>query len=273
MDEKIRPQTVAEAVVERILADISAGRLEAEQRLPPQREMARRLGVSNSSVREALQSLQTMGVIEIRHGVGAFVLDQTQIRPMQKPGPWPVVLNSRRIEELMEARCVVETGLVRMAAERATDQQVEELGRCVAEMTRALSQNDGRLYSEYDIRFHMLLAESSRNALLSHFTQSLGGALQSLIEFLPYSSAGLLHHRHILDAVRGRNPAAAARAMARLMSHTASLLREQGYLDEPACRVLDACLAVAEDDRGAAPADSANRLPRLATGDSEEKSS
>src|SRR5512137_2149251 len=97
MESKIRPQTVSEAVVERILADISAGQLTADQRLPPQREMARRLGVSNSSVREALQSLQTMGVIGIRHGVGAFVLDPTRIRPMPKHGPWDVVLTSRRI--------------------------------------------------------------------------------------------------------------------------------------------------------------------------------
>jgi len=64
MDHKIRPQTVAEAVIERILAEISAGQLQPDQRLPPQREIARRLGVSNSSVREALQSLQTMGVVD-----------------------------------------------------------------------------------------------------------------------------------------------------------------------------------------------------------------
>jgi len=245
MDTKIRPQTVSEAVVERILADISAGQLTAEQRLPPQREMARRLGVSNSSVREALQSLQTMGVIDIRHGVGAFVLDPTHIRPMPKHGPWDVVLTSRRIDELMEARCVVEVGLVRMAAERATDEQIEELGDCLAKMTRALSQNDGQLYSEFDVRFHMLLAESSQNVLLSHFTHSLGATLQSLIEYLPYSSAGLLHHRYIVDAVRGRNPAAAARAMCGLMHHTVSLLREHGHLTESACKVLDDCLAAA----------------------------
>jgi GntR family transcriptional regulator, transcriptional repressor for pyruvate dehydrogenase complex len=258
MDDKIRPRTVAEAVVERILADIAAGRLEAEQRLPPQRELAERLGVSNSSVREALQSLQTMGVIDIRHGVGAFVLDQNQIRPMQKPGTWSVVLTSRRIEEVMQARCVVEVGLVRMAAACATDAQIEELGHCVAEMTRALSQNDGRLYSEFDVRFHMLLAESSHNVLLSQFTHNLGALLQSLIESLPYSSAGLLHHRHILDAVRGHNPEAAARAMARLMNHTAALLREQEYLTESECRVLGTCLAGLDCDRCSAPA--ADRL-------------
>jgi GntR family transcriptional regulator, transcriptional repressor for pyruvate dehydrogenase complex len=261
MDHRIRPQTVAEAVIERILGDISAGRLEAEQRLPPQREMAQSLGVSNSSVREALQSLQTMGVIEIRHGVGAFVLDQTRIRPMSKPGAWSVVLTSRRIEEVMEARCVVEIGLARMAAERATDEQIEELSGCLAEMTRALGQNDGQVYSENDVRFHTLLAESSGNVLLSHFTHTLGDPLRSLIEFLPYSSAGLLRHRHILDAVRRRNSADAARAMAHLMGHTVSLLREQGHLSEPAIKVLDACLAAADTSRSPAAPAPADRPP------------
>lgn len=251
MDHKIRPQTVAEAVIERILADIASGQLQAEQRLPPQREMAQDLGVSNSSVREALQSLQTMGVIEIRHGVGAFVLDPNHIRPMHKSSQWSAVLTSRRIDEVMEARCVVEIGQVRIAAQRASKDQIEELGRCVAEMTRALSQNDGLLYSQFDVRFHVLLSESSQNVLLSDFTHSLSASLQSLIEYLPYSSAGLLHHRHILDAVRQRNSAAAARAMARLMRHTTALLREHGHLTDSSCNALEACLEAAEGVHGA----------------------
>ena len=181
---------------------------------------------------------------------------------MHKPGPWSVVLTSRRIEEVMEARCVVEVGLVSMAAVRATDEQIEQMGDALAEMTRALSQNDGRLYSEHDVRFHMLLAESSGNVLLSHFTHSLGAPLQSLIEFLPYSSAGLLHHRHILDAVRRRNPTA-ARAMARLMSHTVSLLLEHGHLTESDCKALNVLLAAAEGGQGAAAAAPADRSPRL----------
>jgi GntR family transcriptional regulator, transcriptional repressor for pyruvate dehydrogenase complex len=261
MEGKIRPQTVAETVIERVLAEISAGRLVADQKLPPQREMASQLGVSNSSIREALQSLQTMGVIEIRHGVGAFVLDQSLIRPVQKPGALSAVLTARRIEELMEARSVVEIGLARMAAERATDEQIEELGGCLVEMTRGLSQSDGRLYSEYDVRFHMLLAESSGNVPLSNFAQTLGTPLKSLIEFLPYSSAGLLHHRHIVDALSGRDPAAAARAMAGLMRHTASLLREKGYLTELSSAVLDDCLAAVEGGRDSASAAPADRAP------------
>ena len=250
MEGKIRPQTIAEAVVERTLADISAGQYEVEQRLPSQREMARQLGVSNSSVREALQSLQTMGVIEIRHGVGAFVLDQPHIRPMHKPDQGSNVLTSRRIEELMEARCVVEIGLACMAARRGTDEQIEELRGCFAEMTRAVSQNDGQLYSECDVRFHTLLAESSSNVLLSNFTHSLSSSLRSLIEFLPYSSAGLLRHRPILDALRNRDPAAAAHAMALLMRHTVSLLQEKEVLSEPAIEALDAILTLAENSQG-----------------------
>lgn len=262
MDHKIRPQTVAEAVVERILADISSGQIEAEQRLPPQRELARRLGVSNSSVREALQSLQTMGVIEIRHGVGAFVLDQAHIRPMYKTGSWSGILTSHHIEEVMEARCVVEVGVACMAAERATEEQIEVLSHCLTEMTRAISQNDGRLYSEQDVRFHMLLAESSGNMALSQFADSLSAPLQTLIESLPYSSAGLLRHHHILDALRNHNPAAAARAMAGLMSHTISLLREQGDLTELAFKALDVILAGAEVDQSSSVAKSTGRRSR-----------
>ena len=253
MADKIRPQTVAEAVIERILSDISSGQLKAEQKLPTQRDMARHLGVSISSVREALQSLQTMGVIEIHHGVGAFVLGQAHVRPMHKPDAWSLSPTSRRIEEVMEARCVVEIGLACLAAERATQEHIQELNHCFAEMTRALSQNDGRLYSKHDVRFHMLLAESSGNVLLSQFTHSLDTLLQSLIESLPYSSAGLLRHRPVLDAVRNRNPSAAASAMAGLMSHTVSLLREHAGLTGLPCTSLDIFLAAAEGGKRSTP--------------------
>lgn len=251
MDHRIRPQTVADAVIERILAEISSGQLQPEQRLPPQREIARRLGVSNSSVREALQSLQTMGVIEIRHGVGAFVLDPSYIRPMRKPEPGPVVLTPRRIEEVMEARCVIEVAVVRLAAVHAAEDDIQKLGDHLVEMTRALSQNDGRRYSEYDMRFHLQLAESAGNVFLLHFVHTLAASIRALFDVLPYSSAGLLRHRHILDAVRRRDPTAAAHNAASLMRHTISLLGQHGQLTHSACDALNALLQVAENDRGA----------------------
>jgi GntR family transcriptional repressor for pyruvate dehydrogenase complex len=252
MDHKIRPQTVAEAVIERILAEISAGQLQPDQRLPPQREIARRLGVSNSSVREALQSLQTMGVIEIRHGVGAFVLDPSYIRPMLKPEPGPAALTPRRIEEVMEARCVIEIAVIRLAACHATEEDMQKLSDYLAEMTRALSQNDGRRYSEFDMRFHLQLAESAGNVFLLHFVHTLAASVRALFDVLPYSSAGLLRHRHILDAVRRRDPVAAAHNAARLMRHSISLLGQHGQLTHSACQALDALLQDAESSRGAA---------------------
>ncbi len=252
MDQRIRPQTVAEAVIERILAEISAGQLQPEQRLPPQREIARRLGVSNSSVREALQSLQTMGVIEIRHGVGAFVLDRLTSAPCSSPSPDMSRSPPRRIEEVMEARCVIETAVIRLAAVHASEEDIQKLGDHLAEMTRALSQNDGRRYSECDMRFHLQLAESARNVFLLHFMHTLAASVRALFDVLPYSSAGLLRHRHILDAVRRRDPVAAAHNAASLMRHTISLLGQHGQLTHSACEALNALLQVAETSQGAA---------------------
>ena len=105
-------ETVAQQILEAV-RDLPAG-----TRLPPERELTKRMGVGRSTVREALNGLAMMGVVEIRHGQGVFVAEP----PADRAGDLERSLPPKAItDELLEARRIVEVELARLAAERRTE--------------------------------------------------------------------------------------------------------------------------------------------------------
>src|SRR5438067_5760864 len=99
---------------------ILRGELQAGQKLPPERELAAQLGVSRSSLREAIRALIALNILESRHGNGTFV---TSLDPelLAEPIDFVLKVNESALDALFEARKVVEAGVAALAAERATD--------------------------------------------------------------------------------------------------------------------------------------------------------
>src|SRR5260370_42401306 len=121
-----RPPSAPEAVIAQTQPLVSSGALGTGDRLPPERELAERLGVGRSSIREAIQALQMMGMAEVRHGTGAFLTGE--------PGRWLLeplkgTSDSRRrlFKDLIEPRLSGEVTLPQLAAQRATAAQVAAL--------------------------------------------------------------------------------------------------------------------------------------------------
>ena len=128
--EPIQTPSIPETIVQRIICMIGDGTWKAGDRLPPQRHLSRELGVSMSSLREALQTLQGMGVIELRHGEGTFVChNPSQI--VERCLNLALVLDRDRVEDFLDARRAVEGGLAYLAARRATDEQIARLEKLV----------------------------------------------------------------------------------------------------------------------------------------------
>lgn len=219
-DRKIRTTTVSEAVVQQILTDISTGELKPGDKLPPQRQLAEQLGVSNSSIREALQVLQAMHVVDVRHGIGAFIIDGDSLNSITKGATWAPPITPEQYVELLEARCIVEVGIARLAASHATDEQLEEMTDMLGGMTHGLRQEDADLYSASDLRFHELLAMASKNSFLLAAFEAQRLPYQSFFDTVPYSSAGLVRHHALLEALQKHDPAAAAEALRTLLTHT-----------------------------------------------------
>src|SRR3954463_12239618 len=138
-------------IAARLIALITERQLRPGDRLPPERELAASMGVSRSSLREALRALAMVGVTEMRHGDGTYL---TSLEPdaLMRPVGLVLALSDSGLEELFEARKLVEPGLAALAAERIEDAAAEELRACAEASPEAL--DDAEAFMWNDIELH-----------------------------------------------------------------------------------------------------------------------
>lgn len=201
---------------------IVAGRYAVGAWLPPEPVLCSELGVSRTVVREAVKSLIAKGLITTGPKVGTRVLagehwnwfDPDVISWQSKAGLTPEFLR-----DLQDLRRVVEPAAMRLAAERATAQDIAEVEAAYAGMKRAVEE--GGDYVTYDLRFHQGLLRASRNRMLVQMSKALGALLRTSFEIStrrkdgPLSSLPL--HREVLDAVIAHDPDRAEKAIQQLI--------------------------------------------------------
>jgi DNA-binding FadR family transcriptional regulator len=197
---------------------IIAGTYPPGSSLAPEPVLGESLGVSRTVIREAVKSLIAKGLVSTGPKVGTRVLgeenwnwfDPDVIAWQAKAGLTPEFLR-----DLQELRRVVEPTAVRLAAERATPEDIAGIEAAFAGMTQAVEH--GGDYVTHDLRFHQGLLRACRNRLLIHMSKALGSLLRTSFE-LSSSRKGatarsLPHHREVLDAVIAHDPARAERAI------------------------------------------------------------
>lgn len=225
----VRPKRLYEQIAEQIQALILGDRLEPGTRLPAERELAERLGVSRPSVREALIALETAGLVEVRSTGGTFVRRKPEGPPVfplggSDLGPGPL--------EQFEARRAVETACAELAARYATEPQIEALEACVVRMAEAIAT--GRNPAEEHRLFHTLLAEASRNSILAGAVRELWrlrqgemwGTLRKRVENADSWRLGLEFRQRLLAALRRRDGPMARAAIERHFERVARLYFE-----------------------------------------------
>lgn len=137
----VRESSVSE-VAKRLLDHLSAGDIKPGTRLPAERQLAEALGVARSSVRGALSALDVLGIIEIRPGSGSYVREGTS-EFLPRAINWGLMLGQRRTQDLVEVRTYLEAVSARLAAERATDEDLERLAGHLQHMRAAAWRRQG----------------------------------------------------------------------------------------------------------------------------------
>lgn len=173
----VRRVSVVDEVVEYLTRRIISGEWPPGTVVPSLRALAEDAGVSTLTVREAIRTLQARGLLETRHGVGTFVTAPSED---EKVVPW--MLGASDVDEyvdLIEAREVIETAIVRLAAERRTEEQVAVLSEILDRMRAA--RLDSATYLEADTDFHIALAEASHNVVLLRSMLAIRGPLRRLM--------------------------------------------------------------------------------------------
>ncbi|GAA1302124.1 FadR/GntR family transcriptional regulator [Pseudonocardia xinjiangensis] len=200
-----------EQLVERLLDHISAEGLQPGDRLPPERELAAQLAVSRASVSQALIALEVQGVIDVRHGDGAVILD---VPPRQQV---LAALDARRnqLREVIEAREALEVQLAALAAQRRTEHDLAAIDAALDDMAREVARG-GRGVSG-DERFHAAVTAAAHSGLLADLMVKISELVrESRIESLSQPGRpeqSLAGHRKVADAIRSGDAAAAAAAM------------------------------------------------------------
>lgn len=172
-DSDIKPIAktgVTDVLVDRILGFVTAGQLRPGDRLPSERDLAERFGVSRPTVREAMRALSVLGVIEVRHGGGAFVsaLDATSLL---SPLNFFLGLSQVSVDQLYDARRLIEGEICALAATRITPAALDELEALITEQEKVLDAAEA--YLALDSRFHARLGEVADNPFLARASQSL----------------------------------------------------------------------------------------------------
>ena len=212
-DAPIVRESVAEMVVRRILDMVQAGVLKPGDQLPPERDLALSLNVSRPSVREAMRGLTVLGVVRTRQGGGAYI-SQLDGQALLGPIQFFLSLQDMNIRELYDARSLIESDVARRAAEAINGDELARLEDILAGQVATLA--DPIAFRASDYAFHEAIWLASRNG----FLQRIGQSLNVLgLEFRKRASetAGVLErslqdHRRLLDALKARDPEAAARA-------------------------------------------------------------
>jgi GntR family transcriptional repressor for pyruvate dehydrogenase complex len=187
-------------------------------RLPTERDMSAKFGVSRSVIREAAKRLELQGLLEIRQGSGMTIVDKLH-KPLNGALSLLVPNEFQRLRQLTEVRLAIEPENARLAAERATAADCEALSAC-HDRFEAASGFEEQVNA--DMTFHCLVAEASGNKIAALLIQSLSELLQTSLNH-GYSRVtkdlAVADHAQVLRAILGRRPAAAAKAMRTHLKH------------------------------------------------------
>jgi DNA-binding FadR family transcriptional regulator len=165
--EPIKKKKLSDQVLDRLLLLIESGEMKPDEEMPSERELMERFQVGRPAVREALQSLERMGLIMIRHGERAKILKPTEdgiFNQIDFAARQLLASSDKHIDFLKEARQVLEAGIARLAVMRATSDDVKVLQTHLDAMRRGI--NSHRKFLAADQEFHLALAKMTQNPIL-----------------------------------------------------------------------------------------------------------
>jgi GntR family transcriptional repressor for pyruvate dehydrogenase complex len=230
-----RNGTTAEEVVVRLRDMIHDGELSPGDRLPPERDLAKLLGVSRPTLRAGIRSLATVGILQSRQGAGTFVAERDE-SPTLDGSPLRMLsaLHGFTSDEMFEARLALEMSVAAMAAERATSEQMTLLAEEITGMYASIDNPEG--YLVHDMKFHQTIAAASNNRILTSLMNMVATILfdsrSKTVKRARDLKESAEQHHNIYRALRERDPEGARRAMREHLLQTQEAQRLEELEDQ-----------------------------------------
>lgn len=231
MFNRITPGRASEMIVDQIRLLVRSGQLKPGDRLPAERELGERFGVSRVTVREALRGLEANGMVSIKVGAhgGAFVTAPTSARVGE--GIIDLLsLSELTDKEVAEARQVLELGIIPLVCERATEQDIADLLEICDRGDEALAK--GTYPMALSAEFHSRVARATHNAAIAMLTDSFHGPTLRLLQHVKddhpeMGARGNREHRRFVTAIKTRDVDKAITVMRSHLGRTAQLVSKR----------------------------------------------
>jgi GntR family transcriptional regulator, transcriptional repressor for pyruvate dehydrogenase complex len=232
MLKPIKPKLISDQVFEQLRDLIFRGYLKPGEQLMTERELAQKLGVSRPTVRDAIHKLVAMGLVEHRQGQGTFV---ASVAAKSEKNPLAAMMEDQNagLEELLEVRLGLETQSAALAAQRATEEDILELEKCLGEMIGEITE--GRLGIDADVSFHMAIAYATKNPVQVHIMRSfydflffgIKENLEQLYENAENLKLIIQQHTDIKNAIQRHDPGMAYAAMKKHITFVLDFMRKR----------------------------------------------
>jgi GntR family transcriptional repressor for pyruvate dehydrogenase complex len=208
--QPVKTGKISERIARQIKDTILNGAMKSGDRLPPERELVERFQASRISIREALKNLEASGLLTIKPGSGVFV-SEVNSKPMSESLASILRIKRVSMNELSEARMILEPNIAKLACDRATPQDLQKLEENIAGALAVIKSNVSARVR--NIQFHSLLAESTRNSVLTLTVKTLLDVLQEMsseiVDDSPknvkIASQTVRYHKKILGALKARD--------------------------------------------------------------------
>lgn len=230
MLKPVEKQRVAEEIVEQLRELILTGQYPPGAKLPPERELAKRLGVNRASLREALKKLEHLGLVRIRQGDGTRVqnfMETGGIELVSHLLPLATTTHPGIIRDMLEFRCIFGRETARLAAERATPENIEAMRELAAKINDELPLQE---LFELDFEFYVAMTGGTGNRVMGLLINTVRDAVKSytavLMHLIAPADAVRKHHQELIGAIETHDTEKAGRIA-------------YEYLESGAKRVLD----------------------------------
>lgn len=217
-------KTLPELAVEQIIGYINENGLQPGDQLPNEVDLMNKLKVGRGTIREAIKSLNSKGVVIIKRGIGTFVADQPGI----SDDPLGFTFETDKTKVLMDAlevRLLIEPQMIIKTIDNISAKQLKELSDLADEIESLINKNKD--YTVQDIEFHTLLARVSGNRVIGKLIPIIAGAIEQAIDVTDKSlvQETIITHRLIVETVANKDKEGASKAMARHIQDNIDILK------------------------------------------------
>lgn len=230
---RVKQGKVSDVVAKELEKNILQGLWTPGDKLPPERELAAQMSVSRPSLRTAIQQLEKRGLVETRQGGGTYI--KNFLAPsLTDPLMQMFQTHPDTAMDFVEFRSIIEGNAAYLAAMRATDADRELLQACFESMEAAHADDDPENEAEIDADFHLIIAESSHNAVLLHIMRAMVNILREGVFYNRmqlYTRRGsrdllLKQHRAIYDPIMAGDPDLARQAAKAHLAYVQEIMRD-----------------------------------------------